>query len=533
MIATREAARQGFFDRFASWLGETKLAYLGNAAALRDFRVQLRGNRSMLLFGLYLAVMIGAGLVIYAQTANAGQISALVAQNNLLTFYAVVIGMLGAVLTIVTPALSATAVVMERQRHSLDLVFSAPVTARYYLVGKMISAFRYTWMLLILSLPVTASCVVLGGASWSDVLESFGLLSMHALIITAISLLVSTMVSKPVSAIIWSYAATAAYLIPATALSAGAMNATNGPFHMEGIQAPFWGGLSPYTVSAMAGTYSSIGGLDVPNWILVGGLTLLICRLLLLGAGVALASWDPKLIVKLRSTSLVYAAVLAAWVGYAVVPSASSVGDLSVFGGSLLAGSSVALLLAVPNVCCFGKDAERRLRPNGWFSSRRMLDGTPAGALPFLLALVSVGALGLFLGTFLGSGLTLGMPFLVYVCYGAALVSLFWAVARYTSSYMLGVRTARVGVIVSMIVLLVLPTPILSALTPAGIDSEALTVWDLFVLRPIGATNTHRVGEALAYAVLLLAATGIFAAWAEKNLKEKNSGDRPDGPIVA
>ena len=32
-----------------NWLRQTRRTYFGNAAAQRDFRVQLRGNRSMLL----------------------------------------------------------------------------------------------------------------------------------------------------------------------------------------------------------------------------------------------------------------------------------------------------------------------------------------------------------------------------------------------------------------------------------------------------------------------------------------------------
>src|ERR1044072_9677517 len=108
------------------------------------------------------------------------------AQHPLKGFYNKIIYLLSTVMWLVAPALTATAIVSERQRKSLDLVFSAPVSPKYYLVGKMLSSYRYVWMLLVLSLPVTAACVVLGGAVWSEGLAAYGLLSLPGVIYTAI-----------------------------------------------------------------------------------------------------------------------------------------------------------------------------------------------------------------------------------------------------------------------------------------------------------------------------------------------------------
>jgi len=87
---------------------------------------------------------------------------------------------------------------MERQHGPWILVFSAPVAPRYYLVGKTIAVYRYIWMLLILSLPVTAACVVLGGGELERRSDRLRPALDPWAAFAAIGLLMSTISSKPV-----------------------------------------------------------------------------------------------------------------------------------------------------------------------------------------------------------------------------------------------------------------------------------------------------------------------------------------------
>ncbi len=194
-----------------SWIRSSLSCYFGNAATVRDFRVQLRGNRAILLWGFYLLVLIGFTMIVYSGSAAGAQSSIVDAQRKLREFYQSVMILLAVMINLIAPALTAGSIVMERQRRSLDLVFSAPVTPKYYLVGKMVSSYRYIWMLLILSLPITSACVVLGGATWSDVIAAYLILSSNALIYTAIALLLSTLSRQPVAAVVWSYVASIGY----------------------------------------------------------------------------------------------------------------------------------------------------------------------------------------------------------------------------------------------------------------------------------------------------------------------------------
>ena len=149
-----------------SWLASLKRTYIGNATATRDMRVQLRGGRAAIFFTLYLVVMTVVLLLIYSGSLGEdGQYNLAMAQGRLQDFYNQTLLLLAVVISLVAPSMGAFAIVSEKQRRSLDLVFSAPTEPKYYLVGKLISSFRYVWLVLVLSLPFCAVSVTLGGTT--------------------------------------------------------------------------------------------------------------------------------------------------------------------------------------------------------------------------------------------------------------------------------------------------------------------------------------------------------------------------------
>jgi hypothetical protein len=498
---------------FANWLTGTREIYFGNATAVRDYRVQLRGNRSVMLFGIYLIVLIGVAVLIYASSTAMSGYSIVDAQAHLQQFYLVTIGLLGLTVCVVAPALTATSIVMERQRQSIDLVFSAPVSPKYYLVGKMISSYRYTWMLLVLALPVTAASVVLGGASWTDVLCAYILLSVQGLILTSFALLMSTVAPKPVGAIIWSYTATLLYNFFAFAASQGAaMSMRMG--HGAGSEAPCYIALSPWSVAQASRTYTTIAGHQIPNWLLMLVIALLVAKICLLGAGTLLNPSGGKEIVGLRIHGLLYAAVIAGIGGWSLWPGFASIASIP-FGSSTMTSSGMCGLFAawctapmftfMPFIACHGFDRERRFRPNGMFSIRRILDGTPAGGLPFLLAMMVVLFGGVAVGAFVSSSTKLGGEYWVYALYATSFWVLFWAFGRLMSSIFPTLKMSRTLVFAAFILVAVLPFPFLVAVAGMEPDSTRFNLWNLYLLSPL----VGRRPDAGSQAIIL---TGVMAA---------------------
>lgn len=510
----------------ATWLRQTQRTYFGNAAAQRDFRVQLRGNRSVMLFGLYLAILIAVGFFKYDSIASNATMSVVQAQRELRDFYTLIVMLLAGMVAVVTPGLAATTIVMERQRRSLDLVFSAPVEPRYYLVGKIIAVYRYIWMMLILSLPVTAACVVLGGASWSDVLTVYFLLSIHGLLFAAIGLLLSTTSSKPVAAVVWTYIAVAGYLAFSSSVAAG--SAFGSMYGGRGSgETAFTIGLSPFSAFYTVGTYTVILGYHVPNYLLAALAILLGVRLCLLGAGSILS--EGRETANLRIHWLVVAAVAAFSLSYWFVTAGGYRTPATVTGpfgptdgkaiglGYGLFWLLLPIVLAIPTLAAYGNDGYQRQKTNGWFSIRHIFDGTPAGALPYIASLVLAVSVSGLIGVTVAGGALPGPTFLIYVLYAFGFWALFWAIARAASSYGIGIKAARTVVVAAIVLLIALPVPFLSAISVGRFDESGGSVWDLYILRPVLQFSTVNLLVPIVYAIGLTAAAFGLNAWSERN----------------
>ena len=531
-----------------AWMVANRDVYIGNATAMRDFRVQLRGNRSVLLFGLYLFVLIGVALIVYSSTSGMSGMSGVTivdAQSHLKQFYETTMGLLGLTVCIVAPGLTATSIVAERQRQSIDLVFSAPVTPKYYLVGKMISSFRYTWMLLVLSLPVTAASVVLGGASWADVLVAYILLSLQGLILTAFALLMSAVSPKPVGAIIWSYAASLLYNIGAYAASSTALATLRyGRGGGAGSEAPCFVALSPWTVGEAARTYMTLGGHQVPNWLIMAVVSLLIVKICLLGAGALLSPSGGKEVVGLRIHALLYTATLsgiAGWMAWEylchIAPTSFSSSGIGSVTGSAICGIMVSwvampIFLFMPFVGCFGFDRERRYMPNGVFSIRHLLDGTPAGGFPFLLSMLLCLFGGFAFGGWYHMRIGVSFDFWIFAIYSFTLWFFFWSLARLVSSLVNNLKTSRVLVFSGFMFLVVMPYPFLLAVAGIDLDINKMSLWDLYILEPITGRRAEPIPKAILFSAILFGLDVVITAIGESRTRTKlksmrNYDERP------
>jgi ABC-2 family transporter protein len=383
-----------------TWLSGLKRTYFGNATATRDMRVQLRGSRAAVLFTLYLVVMTLVLLMIYDQSLGGGngQNSLAVVQSNLQGFYYATLGSLAVVITLVAPSMGAFAIVSEKQRRSLDLVFSAPTEPKYYLVGKLISSYRFVWLLLVLSLPFCAVSVTLGGTTWTQLFITFLLYSMYGLVCVSFGLLMSTLCNKVLPAIIWTYAALGCYLF-LTAMLFAVGSAGRGS--MTDINPVF--SLNPICYSFIADQNWPIFGKEIPTWILSICMHLLIVKFVVLAAGSMIAPGSSKEIRGLRVHSLLYSVALFLLFAVSMSPfflsmipssaittfgSVKPEDALQVYHGRALFGLQFALgMIVVPYLASFGYNDLRRHRPDGIFKVRETFTGRPSGHLPFICLL--------------------------------------------------------------------------------------------------------------------------------------------------
>jgi ABC-type transport system involved in multi-copper enzyme maturation permease subunit len=492
-------------DSSKRWAKETNSAYFFNPTSRRDFRVQFRGSRSVWLFAVYVLFLGVAAIVEYWNISSTIG-GAAGGQSRLNEFYQLIVAVLGIAISLVAPAMAATAVVSEKQQRSLDLVFCTPIRPRVYLLGKIVSVFRYTWILLALSLPFTAMSVVLGGASWTDVVATYAMLSLHGVVFTSIGLFYSSISEKAAPALLYTYATVLGYL--ATTFSLAVL--TSMP-----VTSFFWL-LNPFGLSQGLTDWTHVFGLPVPNLVLAAAMCLATIRLLLEAAGTALVKPKPIERARLRlEVAVVYAAVVGA-----VCYLAPQFSDPSYFG-NLTAIFTAPLILFMPFLSSYGFDSENAHRPNGLISWAKTLTGSPAGSITYIWFFVSACFLG-GLAAAISSPVFYGSSYLIFFAYTVGFWSFFWALGRAWSSFLIGVKAARVLQLLSFLVVIGAPIPLLAYLSQDGsIDPLGLNklIGMFWILQPIFVRTG--INGAIPWAVFLLVSAPLIALWSEKNLRAR------------
>ena len=529
-----------------SWLAGVKRTYIGNATATRDMRVQLRGGRAVVLFTIYLVIMTFVLLMVYNGSlgSEGGQVSLALAQSRLQSFYTATLTSIGVVITLVAPSMGAFAIVSEKQRRSLDLVFSAPTEPKYYLVGKLISSYRFVWLLLVLSLPFCAVSVTLGGTTWSQLFITFLLYSMYGLVCVSFGLLMSTLCNKVLPAIIWTYAALACYWLFTGGLVAVGMASTfSGPFGSTPTINPIFS-LNPYCYPIVAGQSWPIFGREIPSWLLSIFMHLVIVKFIILGAGSMIAPGNSKEIKGLRVHALLYTSAIFFLFAMSFAPFFSSMnysGQVLAFGNFRTEDASqvyhgralftllfVLGIIVVPYLASFGFNDLRRHRPDGIFNIRQTFTGRPSGNIPFLCLLFGLSTLAYGLGGLYKPGTSFGLAaafgsrssrapivefsplswsFMMY----AFLIFAIWATAYflgwYSSSRKPVLSRGRTISLFFFILGIILPTALFSIL--AGDDSRSASgVWSLVpvagVLSDISASKMAAIHGAILTCITVL-----------------------------
>ncbi|MEI7576441.1 MAG: ABC transporter permease [Armatimonadota bacterium] len=516
-------------------LNRLRRTYFGNPTATRDQRVQLRGSKAVVLFTLYLVIMALVLYVAYDSAMGASSRSLATAQQNLQGFYWATIGCLGVVITIVAPAVGAFAIVTEKQRRSLDLVFSAPVEPKFYLVGKLISAYRYVWLLLILALPFCAVSVTLGGTTWIQLFIAFLLFSFYGLVCVAFGLLLSAMSTKPIPALCWTYCAIGAYwfftfYMMMMGIAGGAGGRGASPFSsVSPIMA-----ICPMTFPFQGGQSAMVFGKEIPVWLISIAEHLLAIKVIILGAGSIMSPSDGREIKSLRIHGLIYFAALAALVGWGMAAgTSSSLGSsttgissteqsASMFGRGLAGMLSITGICLVPYLSTFGVNEYRRFRFNGLFDLRKLLGGTVAGNLPYLLLFAFSGIAGYVFGTTLdvstailsmggrgvkkmATGLELFTEpmFLMYILLAAGIWTLMWVSGILSAAKHQNISRARTMSLFSLVGLALVPTFFLSIVAPESL-ARVEGLWAFNIIASIFCNIEHSYFAVIHGAVLML-----------------------------
>jgi ABC-type transport system involved in multi-copper enzyme maturation permease subunit len=191
------------------------------AVGVKELRGRMRGRRAFVIISLYLVLLAGFAWMVelimertYATgfggnatfaTAAIGQgifVSILMLETLLVAFLA--------------PMATAGAISLEREKQTLEMLAATPITSVAIIVGKLLSALIYVWLLIAASIPLTAVVFVFGGVAPDDLLHGYLVLVITALGLGAFGLLCSSLVKR-------TQAASAITIFGVLALSIGSL----------------------------------------------------------------------------------------------------------------------------------------------------------------------------------------------------------------------------------------------------------------------------------------------------------------------
>jgi len=190
-----------------------------SAVGAKESRWRMRGRRAFVVVTIYVTLV---SLLVYAvyqfmydQALRMAQfqsdgipvdfVSGVVsAQIGQAIFGAILV--LQTVLTImVAPALTSGAISVEREKQTLELLITTPVSTLGLVIGKLFSSLAYVFLLIAASVPLMSVVFAFGGLAPEDLVRAYVLLVVVAFGIGSIGLVMSALVKRTQIATALSY----------------------------------------------------------------------------------------------------------------------------------------------------------------------------------------------------------------------------------------------------------------------------------------------------------------------------------------
>jgi ABC-type transport system involved in multi-copper enzyme maturation permease subunit len=256
--------------RFASF---ARTAGGVSAIGVKELRGRMRGRRAFAIITIYLLLL--GGFALMAEKLVEANYSTGFGGQSAFAGAAIGQGIFAALLMLMTlqvaflaPSSTSGSISLEREKQTLELLIATPISSLAIVVGKLLSALVYVFLLIAASIPLMAVVFVYGGVGPEDVLRGYIVLVATALGLGSFGLLCSSIVKR-------TTAATAITIFGVLAVTIGTVfvlgfwqavgrfdaNGNRQPF--LGIQAPaVLGYLNPFIAQAdvMCGTETTFGG---------------------------------------------------------------------------------------------------------------------------------------------------------------------------------------------------------------------------------------------------------------------------------
>lgn len=171
------------------------------AVGVKELRGRMRGRRAFVILTIYLLLLAGFAWMVelvlertYASGFGGSGTFATAAIGQ--GIFAALMMLETLQVVFLAPSATAGAISMEREKQTLELLVVTPITSLAIVLGKLVSALVYVWLLIAASVPLTAVVFVYGGVAPDDVLRGYLVLVVTALGLGAFGLFCSSLVKR-------------------------------------------------------------------------------------------------------------------------------------------------------------------------------------------------------------------------------------------------------------------------------------------------------------------------------------------------
>jgi len=174
------------------------------AVALKELRGRVRGRRAFVVLTAYL-LFLGVFAWAWELVAERAYVQNAALQGGAAAFASSQVGqeVFGALVLVETllvvflaPAFTSGAISLEREKQTLDMLTATPISSLAIVVGKLLSALAYVFLLIAASIPLTAIVFVFGGVGPDDVLRAYAVLIVSAIGLGSLGLFISAIMQR-------------------------------------------------------------------------------------------------------------------------------------------------------------------------------------------------------------------------------------------------------------------------------------------------------------------------------------------------
>lgn len=174
------------------------------AVGVKELRGRVRGRRAFVVLTFYL-LFLGLFAWAWELVAERAYVQNAALQGGSAAFASALVGqeVFGALVLVETllvvflaPAFTSGAISLEREKQTLEMLSATPISSLAIVVGKLLSALAYVFLLIAASIPLTAIVFVFGGVGPDDVLRAYAVLIVTALGLGSMGVFISALMQR-------------------------------------------------------------------------------------------------------------------------------------------------------------------------------------------------------------------------------------------------------------------------------------------------------------------------------------------------